>query len=101
LALRRNGATVSSMPPEDTPIEQEIRALLDRAEQAGDSVKDLVRVCLSQFRQDCFAALAFYQVGMVGILSSGSQEGLEDLAIERDRAGIIRSERDVVNEAIG
>jgi hypothetical protein len=70
--------------PEETPIQAEIRSLLKRAEMAGDTVKDLVLVCLTQFRQDCFAALDFYSVGMMEEMSSGQPDGLEDLAIERD-----------------
>lgn len=73
-----------AVKPDETPIQAEIRALLNRAEKAGDAVKDLVLVCLTQFRQDCFAALDFYSVGMMEEMSSGCPDGLEDLAIERD-----------------
>lgn len=72
------------MPPEKTPIQDEIHALLDKAESASDTVKDLVRTCLQQYRADCGAALECYQKGMMEVMSSGGQEGLEDLAVERD-----------------
>ena len=68
----------------EKPTQEEIRALLHQAETASETVKDLVKTCLAQFRVDCWAALDCYSIGMMEEMSSGSPDGLEDLASKRD-----------------
>jgi hypothetical protein len=41
------------MPPERTPIQEEIHRLLRQAEQKSEVVTDLARSCLRHYRSEC------------------------------------------------
>lgn len=70
--------------PERPTIESEIKSLLQQAEVAGDTVKDLAHTCLKRFRLDCGAACEDYQKRMMEVMSSGDPLELEEVALERD-----------------
>jgi hypothetical protein len=75
LALRRSRAIVPAIPSENLTIQDEIAALLKKAQQGSDEVKEFARDCLAHFRRECQAVFRDNQLVVASqLLETGTQE---------------------------